>query len=336
MTTRGTLKTSLFTPINSTLLSSFSLENTTTQSPTTQRSSSSSRHGSRTVAQSLENDRGIIIGSTLGGAALVLVCLALVLYPIWQRHRTPSRLSKTGPFSSSSSPPTPMPRPSAASDFDLHRVRPVTPSPRRLVATNNTFPKPISRSWDVEKAIVVHTPSGHPATNGWRGDLGKDNKINLGSNDSSPPVVVEEAASCTRPANKDDAEHQAHLSSSSEAEEGGASISTTFAAEMSSILESISIKSSYSSLRSSGAAVLGVPTRLQTPLSVQKLRAQNSCATSVGGGGGSGGAVRGGSASDCGGGGGINTDPYSLSTRVPSKSSPPPSSKGENHDVEEK
>lgn len=315
------LKSSLFTPINSPLLSSSSSENTITQSPTRQRSSSS-RHDSRAVARSLEDNRGIIIGSTLGGAALLLVCLAMVLYPMWQRHRTPppppkrstrSRLSKSCP--SSYSPTMPQPSAAAASDFDLHRVRPVTPSPRRLVAINTTS-KPISRSWDVEKAIVVHTPSGHPAatTIGWHGGLGSNNnnKNNILRSDDGSPVV---AASCTRPARKDEAEHQAQLSS-----EEGASISTTFAAEMSSILESISIKSSYSSLRSNGAAVLGVPTRLQTPLSVQKLRAQDSCATSVGGGGGGGGATRGGPVSDGG--------EHSL------KSSPPP--KGDDHAMEEK
>lgn len=286
------LQSSPFPLVNWTL-SSFHLEDSTFQSPTQR----SSRHGGRAVAQSVDDNRGIIIGSTLGGAALILVCLALVLYPIWQRRRTPpqrtpSRLSKTCP-----SPSPIMARPSA-SDFDSHRVRSVPPSPRRLVAINTALPS--SRPWDVEKA-TVHTPSGHPATIGWRSGGGNNS---LGSNDGSPVVTTS-----TRPAKNHDGEQRTRLPS-----EGG-SISTTFAAEMSSILESISIKSSYSSLRSSGAAVLGVPTRLQTPLSVQKLRAQDSCATSVGGS-----AARGGrSVSD-----GGNAGPSSSSTRVPSKSSPPP------------
>lgn len=285
------LQSSLFSLVNWTLSSSH-LEDSTFQSPTQR----SSRHGGRAVAQSIDDNRGIIIGSTLGGAALILVCLALVLYPIWQRRRTPpqrtpSRVSKTCP-----SPSPIMPRPSA-SEFDSHRVRSVPPSPRRLVAINTALPS--SRPWDVEKA-TVHTPSGHPATIGWRSGGGGGNN-SLGSNDGSPVV--------TSPAKNDDGEQQTRLPS-----EGG-SISTIFAAEMSSILESISIKSSYSSLRSTGAAVLGVPTRLQTPLSVQKLRAQDSCATSLGGS-----AARGArSVSD-----GENVGPSSSSTRVPSKSSPPP------------
>lgn len=247
------LESSLFSLINSTssLLAGFP----------TQRS----RHV-RAVEQSLDdNNRGIIIGSTLGGAALVLVCLALVLYLIWQRRYTPPRRTSSRLSKTCASPI--MPRPSA-SNFDSHRVRPITPSPRRLVAINTALP--ISRPWDVEKA-TVHTPSGHPATIGWRG---RGRSGNIIGDDESPVQI-----SSTRPPNNGDVEQQAQLGSSEVA-----SVSTTFAAEMSSILESISIKSSYSSLRSSGAAVLGVPTRLQTPLSVQKLRAQDSCATSVGDG----------------------------------------------------
>lgn len=157
-----------------------------------------------------------------------------------------------------------MPRPSA-SDLDAHRVRPVTPSPRRLVAINTSLPT--SKSWDVEKATVVHTPSGHPATIGWRGGGGG----NILGGDERPMVVESSIRSPKNDDGGDDNEQPAKIGSSEEA-----SISSTFAAEMSSILESISIKSSYSSLRSSSAAVLGVPTRMQTSLSVQKLR-KGSC-----------------------------------------------------------
>ncbi|KAJ4416555.1 hypothetical protein N0V82_006677 [Gnomoniopsis sp. IMI 355080] len=153
-----------------------------------------------------------------------------------------------------------MPRPSDNTDLvNLHRVRPVTPSPRRLATVDAFVPSSsptsrhanaVSMGWDVEKAAAVHTPSGHPAIV-WRGA-----KV-FGNESPATPSGPEE----------------------SQARQSEPSISTTFAAEMSSLLESISIKSSYSSLRSSGA-VLGVPARLQTPLSVQKLR-QDSCTTSV-------------------------------------------------------
>lgn len=240
------------------------------------------RHG-RAMPQSVE-DKGIIIGSTLGGTALVLVCLALILYPLWQRRRTPpSAPPKRTPSRLSKSCPSPMPRPRDVDLVDLHRVRPVTPSPRRL-ALDGSVPLPAHpfyaasrgwKSWDVEKA-TVHAPSGHPAIV-WRSDM-------LGNDSPTVPKPEELQTRYSEP-----------------------SISTTFAAEMSSLLESISIKSSYSSLRS-GGAVLGVPAQLQTPLSVQKLR-QDSCVTSVG-------ATRG-SVSD----GGVVCGPITLS-RVASTSSP--------------
>lgn len=233
------------------------------------------KHG-RAVGRSLD-EQGIIIGSTLGSIVLILLCLAIILYPIWRRRHKPSRVTpKRTPSRLSKSCPSPMPR---TSDIvDLHMVRPVTPSPRRL-AIDASVPSSahpfdtISMRWDLEKASV-HTPSGHPAIL-WRGNIfGKESPVASGPDDHS------------------------------QAQQSEPSISTTFAAEMSSLLESISIKSSYSSLRSSGA-VLGVPARLQTPLSVQKLR-QDSCTTSVG-------AARG-SVSD----GGVG--PSSVS-RVPSTSS---------------
>ncbi|KAJ4388881.1 hypothetical protein N0V93_006342 [Gnomoniopsis smithogilvyi] len=202
-------------------------------------------------------DNGIIIGSTLGGTALILVCLAVVLYPIWQRrrHSTASGTPKRTPGRFSKSCASPMPRPSDVDPGRLHRVRPVTPSPRRLGPINASVPSSanlfdsISMGWDLEKAHV-HTPSGHPAI-AWRGDIFSNDLSPMTSKVEKPPTRQAEP-----------------------------SISSTFAAEMSSLLESISIKSSYSSLRSSGA-VLGVPARLQTPLSVQKLR-QDSSTTSAG------------------------------------------------------
>lgn len=72
-----------------------------------------------------------------------------------------------------------------------------------------------------------------------------------------------------------------------------------------------------------------MPARLQTPLSVQKLR-QDSCATTVVGGGAAGG--RGGSvSSSVGGGGGGNglRRPSSLLSMVPSPRSPLPLRAGE-------
>lgn len=200
----------------------------------------------------LAGDKGAIVGCALGGVTLALLCLWIILFPIWRRRRgaQPGGTPDSNPIHLSKPSPSPI---SPPIDMELHTVRPVTPSHRRL-ATEASAPSSahplgtVSMRWDVEKARV-HTPSGHPAT-GWRGNI-FGNKSPAGSRLEDPQVRQPES-----------------------------SISTTFAAEMSSLLESISIKSSYSSLRS-GGAVLGVPAQLHTPLSVQKLR-QDSCATTVG------------------------------------------------------
>lgn len=231
-------------------------------------------------AQSTIADKGVIAGSVVGGIALVSICLAILLYPIWQRHRAHQPSSSTAKRTSSHLPKSchsPFPR-RPSDDLDRRpAARPMTPSPRRLAidatAPSSAVQHPtggtVPMRWDVQKASV-HTPSGHPAIV-WRGNIfGHDGTAAEPSAGEPPPI------------------------------------STSFAAEMSSLLESISIKSSYSSLRSSGA-VLGVPARLQTPLSVQKLR-QDSGATTVG-------ATRG-SVSD---GGEVGPDSF---PRVPSPSSP--------------
>ncbi|CAN8095493.1 unnamed protein product [Discula destructiva] len=277
------------------------LENTTqvmpTSSSTITTSPSATNQDITHIGPRSTGDKSIIIGSVLGGVALVLTCLALIFYPVLCRRRahsspttsrTASRLSKTCP--------SPFPPPS---DHDLHLVRPVTPSPRRLAidasAPCSAHPfGTVSLRWDIEKASV-HTPSGHPAIV-WRGNIfGNDEETR------TPKAVMN---SRRRPPPQTEAAEAGEGHRQSRQPEP--SVSSTFAAEMSSLLESISIKSSYSSLRS-GGAVLGVPARLQTPLSVQKLR-QDSCATSAG-------ATRG-SVSDGGAVGGA-----SLS-RVPSPASP--------------
>lgn len=294
---------------------------------TTQLTSSSSCLPSSVLAsRSTEGNSGssiIIMGSVLGGTILVLLSLFLLLFPIWRRRRhprrptaamvlpaagvtatatataahTPSRLSKK----LDPSPSSPLPY------LDLiTTVRPVTPSPSpspRRLAIDASAPPPLQAfctyrptttttmtRWDLEKASV-HTPSGHPAIT-FRGNIfgggggGGEGGGGTTENNSSP-----------RPPGRHITTERRRRPASSEQEpepelEPEPSISSTFAAEMSSLLESISLKSSYSSLRSRSGG-LGVPPRMrlssssrvqlaETETETERQRQERRCATTMG------------------------------------------------------
>lgn len=189
----------------------------------------------------------------------------------------------------------------------------------------------------------VHTPSGHPAIV-WRGNIfgtddDDDKRIpNLPLPPAPPPPTAK-----TNNNNHSHRRPRGDDRPSARTAEHPCSISSTFAAEMSSLLDSISLKSSLSSLRSGGGAgtaaggggggVLGVPARLQTPLSVQKMRQDSAATTVVGVAAGGGGALlvgRGSVSSAYGGGGEQTRRPSSMLSTVPLSpgSSPPPRARG--------
>lgn len=264
---------------------------------------------------------GIVIGSVLGGTALLLVCLFLVLFPLWHRrcrgehaqkdHSTRNPTATTPPERASPTPNTPLPhRP-----FGGPTVRPVTPSPCRLFTDAGAASSSSSRRWRLEKAAAcVHTPSGHPAfttatTTNNNSNSNSNNNNNDNTNDNTNGAITTPASNSVMyrgdmldntitnstsgsggsnregqlgdllllqhdsGSNKNDDHNNSNgsgngRSSSSSRNRNSnipprdslaASVSSAFAAEMSSLLESISLKSSYSSLRSGG---LGVPPRV--------------------------------------------------------------------------
>lgn len=188
---------------------------------------------------------GIIIGSALGGAALLLVSLLLVLFPVWRRRRARAQRGQPAPErSSSSSTPSRESDPSAAPrPPDDPTVRPVAPSPPRRLAIDASAAPPPPR-WHLEKACV-HTPSGHPAIT-FRGDIFTNATGGGGGGGGG--------------GNEHDRHDKRTDDDVAPRDASAASVSSTFAAEMSSLLESISLKSSYSSLRSGG---LAAPPRVQ-------------------------------------------------------------------------
>lgn len=290
------------------------------------------RNLQRPAPRSVEAKSGIITGSVLGGTALVLVGLFLVLFLLWHRRgrgahahgrqRNPIATRSavtTAPKRTSPTPtPTPMPRRPRGSSA----AQPATPSFRRLAVRACAGPPPSSpRRWRREKAAArVHTPSGRPAvatstttttngdnntatqapSNGFlvRGDRvgntiqnstsgggsGRDRDSRLGD-----LLLLQRNDSGGGANNDGNGNGNGNMPPR---ETLTASVSSAFAAEMSSLLESISLKSSYSSLRSGG---LGVPPR---------ARAWRPQGAGGGGGGGSGSVSSGGSAMEGDGGGG--------------------------------
>lgn len=246
---------------------------------------------------------GIIIGSVLGGTALLLVSLFLILYPVWTRRRARVH-ARRGHYDSkriasrqSDRWSTPTPTPHTREDATL---RPVTLSPRGLAidATAAAVVAPPPRRWHLEKA-GVHTPSGHPATTS-RGDI-------------LTAIAGEHGHLChnhhPRYNPGHDHHHRPHhnndKNNSNKAaprEASRASVSSAFAAEISSLLESISLKSSYSSLRSGG---LAAPPRLlqaRRPAAAGDVeeKRESGCGARVFGPAGASAAPE----DDCGGGGG--------------------------------
>lgn len=151
----------------------------------------------------------------------------------------------------------------------------MTPSPRRLAidasapqATNHLA----AREWHHEKARTVHTPTTlHPAIV-FRGDM-------FTKDCPQAPGCIDDVDGHQHQ-QQQQPQHYLSNSPGSRDTTGTAvadSISSAFAAEMSSLLESISLKSSYSSLRSGG---LGAPPRmLRKPMD---RGGEESCATTVG------------------------------------------------------
>lgn len=216
----------------------------------------------------------IIISSVLGGTVLLLIALAVFLCPIWCRRQYCPKYGSGTLMPSCAIPDRPSKRPTTrrpttSRATTTKTVRPVTPSPRRLAIDATVAP---IRRWELEKGTCVHTPSGHPATIVWRGNSVFSSSIKL------QPTVENEHGNEATAANDDGSERRDDAEENivvyqHEPDETVAlprrehdpqleqSISSTFAAEMSGLLESISIKSSYSSLRSGGGTGLSMPRR---------------------------------------------------------------------------
>ncbi|KAF3770750.1 hypothetical protein M406DRAFT_67130 [Cryphonectria parasitica EP155] len=187
------------------------------------------------------NTTHLIIGVVLGGTTLVLIAvLLLLLYLIRQRRHRAS--SDPTPKRAQNHLSTSFASPITLGDVvgDL-TIRPVTPSPRRLgidapssTRWAHTLGTTSMGGWDLEeKGAVNNTPLSLPSRGeGLDGGVGRSR----GSTGSGGAGGRQQ--------------QQQQLQQPS--------ISSIFAAEMSSLLESISIKSSYSSLRSGG---LGAPPR---------------------------------------------------------------------------
>lgn len=225
----------------------------------------------------------IIIGSALGGTTFILFSLLLLFYyTVWRRHRDARTLRPSGQHSSTIQVP-PNTLTIRAVSPSLHRLGTIPfqspPSPPPVAAAPDP---PVLHSgsarWDIEKGIMT-TPAPHPAllwshnnngsggsgVDGDNGDLTTNtvhhrniDKISSSSEPIAASLLPPAATTTTTTTSTDNLRIRP-------------SVSSTFAAELSSLLESISIKSSYSSLRCGG---LGAPPPRRTSRTTQQQQQQ--------------------------------------------------------------
>lgn len=212
-------------------------------------SASTQQHLSPVARRSVEAN-GVIIGSVLGGTALLLISLFIILFPVWRRRcaRDQARQGQPSPRCTPSRQCN-LSRTRAPSPPNRPAVLPVTPPPRPLAIDVATPPR-----WHLEKA-GVHTPSGHPAIT-FRSDI----LAAMAENDHHGRHHHQHHQRHHHRHHHHSSKSHNEKNHTEPREASAAPVSSAFAAEMSSLLESISLKSSYSSLRSGG---LAAPPRLQ-------------------------------------------------------------------------
>lgn len=257
------------------------------------------RASSPFASRSVTEANGIIIGSTLGGTALILISVFLILFPIWRRRhhannaepvsrRSPNRLSD---HSCPSPLSQPLPPP------DTNSIRPVTPWPSCRLAVDAPAPQAtehVARQERHPGRASADAPSGSPRpTIVFRGDMFTDDyslaprRIHVVDGRHQQQHHHHQQQQHQQQQQQQLAQQQQQQHScrylgdapSPHGNDAAAdSISTAFAAEMSSLLESISLKSSHSSLRSGGG--LGVPPRAQrAPAESERARGERSGTT---------------------------------------------------------
>lgn len=223
----------------------------------------------------------IIVVSVLCGAALVTTSLLLMLVPFLRRRRGARARDKQQQVDTEHSPSRqagdlcPMfafsepPRTLAPFSDDEPTVRLATPSPRRL-AIDASAP-PFTTHWHVEKT-GVHTPSDHHPAVTFRGNIFTSPSRHVETaGEEQQQQQHERPQECLRP--PPDAAGDADESIAPGDASAAGSVSSAFAAEMSSLLESISLRSSYSSLRSGG---LAAPPRVRARRQLQLVPAPGS------------------------------------------------------------
>ncbi|PSR94345.1 hypothetical protein BD289DRAFT_472560 [Coniella lustricola] len=227
----------------------------------------------------------IIVGSALGGTTLVLLALILFFYTIWRRRQRHHRAqSPRYPHHNSNPESIPNAVTLRAASPPLRRLGMISvqspPSPPPLAPAPRPPVRSRSTRWDLEKGNMS-TPEPHPARL-WSdsGGGGVSDAVNIGGGDGTPhdfntpeisdpaePVAatIETAplsllfctmtTATTTAAPAALSEPTVSVPTTTTANDDlrmRPSVSSTFAAELSSLLESISIKSSYSSLRCGG------------------------------------------------------------------------------------